>query len=136
MYPCTPAHVKYTRTCACARVRNGMQARMHERRRREVDWMRESELEEKFREMVKQAGGKAYKFVSPGNAGVPDRIVILPEGRICFVELKKKGETPRKLQEHRKRELETLGCMTAVVDDEESAASVIRAILDRERGKR
>lgn len=50
--------------------------------------MREKEIEEKLRKAVKQMGGKAYKFVSPGNVGVPDRIVIMPGGRIYFVELK------------------------------------------------
>lgn len=37
---------------------------------------------------VREAGGKAYKFVSPGNCGVPDRIVIFPDGRVVFAELK------------------------------------------------
>lgn len=47
--------------------------------------MREKEIEEKFREAVKRAGGKAYKFVSPGNDGVPDRLVVMPGGhnRLC-----------------------------------------------------
>lgn len=40
--------------------------------------MLENELEKKFRERIKDLGGKAYKFVSPGTAGVPDRLVVLP----------------------------------------------------------
>ena len=40
--------------------------------------MLENELEKKLRDKVKKLGGKAYKFVSPGNAGVPDRLVVLP----------------------------------------------------------
>ena len=40
--------------------------------------MLEKDIEEKLRNKVKKLGGKAYKFVSPGNAGVPDRLVILP----------------------------------------------------------
>lgn len=90
--------------------------------------MRESELEKRFSDMVGRAGGKAYKFVSPGNDGVPDRLVILPGGRTGFVELKRKGGKPRKLQQFRMAELERLGCLTAVVDDPESAARAIRAI--------
>ena len=50
--------------------------------------MREQEIEQKLRQAVKEMGGRAYKFVSPGNVGVPDRIVIMPGGRIYFVELK------------------------------------------------
>ena len=94
--------------------------------------MRESELEKKFRLMVRAWGGKAYKFVSPGNDGVPDRIVVLPGGRIGFVELKQKGEKPRKLQQYRMRELEALGCLTAVVDGPESAQEAIARIQTQE----
>lgn len=90
--------------------------------------MRESELEKKFTGMVRNAGGRAYKFVSPGNDGMPDRLVILPGGRMGFVELKQKGGKPRKLQRFRMAELEALGCFTAVVDDPESAACAIRSI--------
>lgn len=90
--------------------------------------MRESELEKKFRERVRQAGGKAYKFVSPGNDGVPDRLVVLPGGRIGFVELKRPGEIPRKLQELRMTELENMGCYTTVVDSIESIEGAIAEI--------
>ncbi len=91
--------------------------------------MKESKLEEKFRKMVEQAGGRAYKFVSPGNDGVPDRLVILPGGRIGFVELKQEGERPRKLQKFRMQELDKLGCYTAVVDSVMAGEAVIREML-------
>lgn len=87
--------------------------------------MRECELERRFCRLVAQAGGKAYKFVSPGNGGVPDRIVVLPGGRIGFVELKQEGGRPRKLQQFQQAELERLGCYTAVVDSLERAVAVI-----------
>lgn len=90
--------------------------------------MRESELETKFKSLIHQAGGKAYKFISPGNDGVPDRLVILPGGKIGFVELKQTGRKPGKLQEFRMRELEQMGCFTAVVDSEESALMTIGAL--------
>lgn len=50
--------------------------------------MRESEVERWLVKELKKMGCIADKFVSPGNAGVPDRIVIIPGGRIIFVELK------------------------------------------------
>lgn len=50
--------------------------------------MREQEIEQKLREAVKRMGGRAYKFISPGNVGVPDRIVIMPGRQVIFVELK------------------------------------------------
>ena len=72
--------------------------------------MREKEIEVCLREQVKSLGGKAYKFVSPGNTGVPDRLVCLPGGRIAFVELKAPGRKPTDLQQIKQRELEQLGC--------------------------
>ncbi|MEG2869954.1 MAG: VRR-NUC domain-containing protein [Clostridium sp.] len=50
--------------------------------------MREKEIEKILVDEVKKLGGRAYKWVSPGNDGVPDRIVILPGQRLIFVELK------------------------------------------------
>jgi hypothetical protein len=91
--------------------------------------MRESELERKFCRLVGQSGGKAYKFTSPGNSGVPDRLVVLPEGRIGFVELKQRGKQPGRLQQFQMAELERLGCYTAVVDSMESGATVIDEML-------
>ena len=71
--------------------------------------MRESAIEAYLRDRVKAQGGKAYKFVSPGNTGVPDRMVCLPGGRVVFVELKAPGEKPTKLQRNRHRELRGFG---------------------------
>ena len=48
----------------------------------------EKDVERKLTEGIKALGGLSYKFISPGNAGVPDRIVILPGGDVVFVELK------------------------------------------------
>lgn len=50
--------------------------------------MKESEIERVLVEEVKRLGGRAYKWTSPGNDGVPDRIVFLPDTRVIFVELK------------------------------------------------
>ena len=50
--------------------------------------MQEFYIERKLVELVKKSGGLCLKFVSPGNAGVPDRIILLPGGVVRFVELK------------------------------------------------
>ncbi|MDF2513716.1 MAG: hypothetical protein K0S04_3582 [Herbinix sp.] len=90
--------------------------------------MLEKELEKKFTEKVKAAGGRAYKFVSPGNDGVPDRLVVLPGGRIGFVELKQKGKKPTKLQSLQMERLKGYGCFVCVLDDPEAIDSVIFGI--------
>ncbi|WP_088546861.1 VRR-NUC domain-containing protein [Escherichia coli] len=63
---------------------------------------RESLIEKHLVAEVKKAGGVAFKFVSPGHRSVPDRIVLLPGGRIVFVECKAPGKPPRadQLREH------------------------------------
>ena len=77
--------------------------------------MKESELERILVEEVKKEGGKAYKWVSPGNAGVPDRIVFFPGGEIYFLELKTEAGTVGGLQSAQIRNLRKLGQQAAVV---------------------
>ena len=48
----------------------------------------EKQIEARLRKRVNEMGGLFYKFVSPGNDGVPDRIAVLPGGRVWFIELK------------------------------------------------
>lgn len=50
--------------------------------------MRESQIEGRMGQMIKHRGGLYYKFVSPGQPGVPDRLIVLPGGKVVFVELK------------------------------------------------
>ncbi len=76
----------------------------------------EREVEAILRQEVKRHGGHAYKFVSPGTKGVPDRIVCLPRGRIYFVELKKHGEHTRPDQVVQIRKLRALGQAVYVVE--------------------
>ena len=44
------------------------------------------EIERKLTETVKASDGVCWKFTSPGTAGVPDRIILMPGCRIAFVE--------------------------------------------------
>ena len=64
--------------------------------------MLESALEQKLVKAVKKAGGLAWKFVSPGRSGVPDRVVLMPGGHIIFIELKTEtgSLTPLQIEVH------------------------------------
>ena len=53
--------------------------------------MQESQIERRLAQGVKAKGGMCMKFTSPGLPGVPDRIVLLPDGRVIFIELKTKS---------------------------------------------
>lgn len=77
--------------------------------------MRESELERILVDEVRKVGGRAYKWVSPGNDGVPDRIVFLPGGRVYFLELKTDVGRPSPLQTVQINRLINLGQVAAVV---------------------
>ena len=90
--------------------------------------MREKTIESKLVKAVKNMGGLAPKFVSPGFDGVPDRIVLLPHGKIAFVELKAEGEKLRPLQVRRKRQLERLGFSVYCVDSLEQIETVLQEI--------
>lgn len=87
--------------------------------------MREKEVEKKFVKAVKSEGGVCWKFTSPETAGVPDRIVLMPEGRIAFVEVKAPGEKPRKLQLSRHRLLRRLGFKVYVLEALEDIEKII-----------
>ena len=78
--------------------------------------MQEKLIEQKLVVEVKKLGGLCPKFTSPGFDGVPDRLVLLPQGKIAFVELKATGKKLRPLQVRRKRQLEQLGFLVYCVD--------------------
>lgn len=78
--------------------------------------------------MVKKRGGFCPKFISPGMDGVPDRLVLLPKGKIAFIELKAEGKTLRPLQVRRKRQLEALGFSVYCIDKPEQIGGILDEI--------
>ena len=90
--------------------------------------MLEKTIEKKLTTAVKNAGGIAPKFVSPSFAGMPDRLVLLPDGKFAFAELKAPGEKMRPLQVRRKRQLEKLGFSVYCIDGVEQIDSILNRI--------
>ena len=90
--------------------------------------MREKVIEQKLVAEVKKRGGICPKWVSPGFDGMPDRMVLMPEGRIAFVEVKAPGEKPRPLQLARHRLLRRLGFRVYVLDSEKQITRIIDEI--------
>ena len=90
--------------------------------------MREKQIESKLVIEVKKIGGIAPKLVSPGFDGMPDRLVLLPDGHIAFVELKAPGKKPRPLELARHRLLRSLGFRVYVIDDAEQIGGMLDEI--------
>ena len=90
--------------------------------------MREKTIESKLVKAVKEKGGIAPKFVSPGLDGVPDRLVLLPGGKIAFIELKATGKKLRPLQVRRKRQLEKLGFLVFCIDSPEQIEVILNEL--------
>jgi hypothetical protein len=80
----------------------------------------EKDIEQKLIDMVQDYGGLCLKWVCPGWSGVPDRIILLPGGRVIFAETKRpKGGKLSKLQEWWLDRLRALGFHADVVWNEE-----------------
>lgn len=100
--------------------------------------MKEHAVEKHLRLRTQELGGWALKFVSPGNAGVPDRLTILPHdecphckarARIGFVELKAPGQRPRPLQVRQGERLARLGAFVAWADTPDRVDEVLEDLL-------
>ena len=90
--------------------------------------MLEKEVEKFLVREVKKIGGVSFKFISPGNAGVPDRIVILPTGKVVFVELKTDKGKLTKLQEVQIKKISDLGADARVLRGVEGVKEFINEI--------
>ena len=91
----------------------------------------ESQIEKALVTRVKKHGGCAMKFVSPGITGVPDRLVLLPGGRICFAELKAPGRKLSPKQVKMAKRLESFGHKVWVIDDQEKITVFLQEVLKK-----
>lgn len=94
-----------------------------------MDNLSEKHIERKLVKAVKNAGGVALKFVSPGFDGMPDRILLFPKGKMAFAEIKALGKKPRALQMSRHRMIRKLEFKVFVIDD----IKEIRGVIDEIR---
>lgn len=85
----------------------------------------ENDIEVALRDKIRALGGKAFKWVSPGTRGVPDRIVVLPGSRIVFVELKAPGKSSTPWQLKQQRDIRRLGFEVRVIDTLEKVEAFV-----------
>ena len=88
--------------------------------------MDEKTVERELVKRVKEEGGIAYKFTSPNRRSVPDRLCLLPGGKILFVECKAPGKKPTKLQAREHERLRAMGFEVVIVDDKKDANALIK----------
>ena len=76
----------------------------------------EKDIEQKLRITVAKFGGQCLKWVCPGWSGVPDRIILLPGGRIMFAEIKRpRGGVVSPMQNYWRRKLNELGFLVLYI---------------------
>lgn len=90
----------------------------------------EKQIELKLVTETRKKGGLALKFVSPSYAGMPDRLVLLPDGKMAFVEVKAPGKKPRPLQVKRHEMLRALGFQVFVLDDVSAIPGLLKKIAE------
>jgi len=96
--------------------------------------MLEKSIERRLVDGVKSVGGKAYKFISPGSPGAPDRIVVLPGGVVMFVELKTKNGKLSAYQEMRIAELRNLNVDVYVLNGKAEVDWFLGVVKEKCRG--
>ena len=95
-----------------------------------MNFLREKQIEHSLVTATRKLGGLALKFVSPSFAGMPDRLVLLPDGKMAFVEVKAPGKKPRVLQEKRHGMLRALGFQVFVLDDASAIPELLKKITE------
>ena len=85
--------------------------------------VRERDVEAYLKQRVERGGGVCWKWT--GQRGVPDRVVVLPAGRVVFVEVKTTGGKLSALQRKAIKTLEALGAEVAVVWPKEDVDALL-----------
>ena len=92
--------------------------------------MLEKHIEAKVCDYAKQRGLLVYKFTSPARAAVPDRLFILPSGRMFFCEFKREGQKPTPPQEREHHRLRQHGVSVWVIDNVDAGLRMIDEMLE------
>ena len=92
--------------------------------------LRERDIEQYLVSQVKKAKGKAFKFSSPGNKAVPDRICLFPQGTVVFVECKAPGKKPTPLQAKTIQLIRLMSHEVLVIDSKRNVDIFIESVKE------
>ena len=90
--------------------------------------MLESLIEQHLVREVNRRDGLCLKFNSQSMTGIPDRIILMKNGTVGFVEVKQKGKKPRPLQKLRMKQLRRLGFKVYTLDEKEKIGEILDEI--------
>lgn len=96
--------------------------------------MLEKEIERRLALGVREHGGLCYKFVSPSTPGVPDRIIITPDGRVIFVELKTEIGRLANIQKWQISEMQKRGADVRVIKGWAAAKELLAEMFPAKKG--
>ncbi len=91
--------------------------------------MTEAAIEARLTNEVRKRGGLCYKFTSPGNPGVPDRIIITPEGRTIYIELKTEIGRLAKIQKWQIEQMQARGCDVRVLKGLDQVKAFLEEVM-------
>ncbi len=91
--------------------------------------MTEAQIENRLVRMVRDRGGLCFKFTSPNNPGVPDRIVITPDGRTIYVELKTSIGSLQRIQQWQISEMRKRGADVRVIKGLDAAKAFVEEVM-------
>ncbi|MBS7222641.1 MAG: VRR-NUC domain-containing protein [Megasphaera sp.] len=95
-----------------------------------MDFSNERQIEQRLVTETRKRGGMALKFVSPSFTGMPDRLILLPDGKMAFVEVKAPGQKPRPLQVKRHAMLRKLGFKVFVLDAASDIPMMLKKVVE------
>ena len=95
-----------------------------------MNFLSVKQIEQKLVAEVRRRGGMALKFVSPSYSGMPDRLILLPDGKVAFVEVKAPGKKPRSLQVKRHATLRKLGFQVFVLDAARDIPVILKEVME------
>ena len=95
--------------------------------------MIEKHIEARVCDYAKQRGLLVYKFTSPARAAVPDRLFILPGGRMFFCEFKREGQKPTPAQEREHKRLRAYDVPVFVIDNVDDGLRMVDTMLEQDQ---
>lgn len=91
--------------------------------------MTEAQIEKRLGKLVQERGGLYFKFVSPSNPGVPDRIIITPDGRTIYVELKTTIGSLQRIQQWQLERMKQCGADVRVIKGWDAAKEFVEEVM-------